>query len=320
MLQIKQSNKVRYIRKRHTILFVIGLINFFLMISLSSCKSSRSNYDVGYDLSIPSESIQLPGSLREVSGITLLDSTTVACIQDENGVVFIYDLVSHEIKTTLNFYDDGDYEGVCSVDTSIFILRSDGTLFEISNYKSTSLNVVSYPTEMTHANNEGLCYDKISNRLLIARKNKLGKGKGYKNKRAIYSFDLKTRKWKEDPVIEFDVDTVKKIALEEKIKLPLRNKKKKRDNEQIPVLRFASSEIAIHPITGKIFLLSSQDHLLFVVDIKGNVELVEPLNPLVFKQPEGIAFFKSGDILIANEGQRGSSTLLRFNYKPLIRN
>ena len=69
------------------------------------------------------------------------------------------------------------------MDTSIFILRSDGTLFEISNYTSNALNVISYPTEIKASNNEGLCYDKIMNRLLIARKNKLAKGKNYKNKR-----------------------------------------------------------------------------------------------------------------------------------------
>ncbi|HRG37150.1 MAG TPA: hypothetical protein PK289_01350 [Bacteroidia bacterium] len=220
------------------------------------------------------------------------------------------------MKSSLYFYENGDYEGICNVDTSIFILRSDGTLFEISNYTSNALNVISYPTEIKASNNEGLCYDKIMNRLLIARKNKLAKGKNYKNKRAIYSFDLKTRTLNENPVIEFDVDTLKQIALKEKIELPVKQKKKNKDKVPTPILRFASSEIAIHPITGKIFLLSATDHLLFIIDKNGKVEFVEQLNPLIFLQPEGIAFFKNGDMLISNEGQKKNSTLLRFKYKP----
>jgi uncharacterized protein YjiK len=254
-------------------------------------------------------------SLREISGITLLDNATIACIQDENGVVFIYDFLHKKMKNKLTFYDDGDYEGICKVDTSIFILRSDGRLFEISNYLAKSVATVQYPTEMKSANNEGLCYDNVHNRLLIARKNKLAKGKAYKNKRAIYAFDLKTKTLNSQPVLEFDVDTVKKIALEEKIKLPVKVKKKGKNKSVESILRFASSEIAIHPVTGKIFLLSSIDHLLFVIDKDGSIEHVAFLDPAIFIQPEGIAFLKNGDMFITNEGKKGSSTLLRFNYK-----
>lgn len=291
----------------------IWIFSFFLIIGSCGCKNSHSLVDIGYDLLHPSEMVELPDSLKEISGITLLDSVTIACVQDENGIVFIYDMLQHKMKAELNFYEDGDYEGICNVDTSLFILRSDGTLFEISNYHSKIVNVVSYPTEMKAANNEGLCYDKTLNRLLIARKNKIAKGKQYKNKRAIYAFDLKTRKMNENPVIEFDVDSIEKIALKEKIKLPVKNKKKgKTDNH---ILRFASSEIAIHPLTGKIFLLSSRDYLLFIINKDGSIQHVEQLNPLIFVQPEGIAFLKNGDMLITNEGQKRNSTLLRFSYR-----
>lgn len=316
MIRIEKIKPVRYLPIRNILLSVIRIFNSFLIIASLSCKSAQTIRDTGYDLSAPVGITELPDTLREISGITLLDSTTLACIQDENGVVFIYDMLMHKMKSSLYFYEDGDYEGICNVDTSIFILRSDGTLFEISNYTSNALNVISYPTEIKASNNEGLCYDKIMNRLLIARKNKLAKGKNYKNKRAIYSFDLKTRTLNENPVIEFDVDTLKQIALKEKIELPVKQKKKNKDKVPTPILRFASSEIAIHPITGKIFLLSATDHLLFIIDKNGKVEFVEQLNPLIFLQPEGIAFFKNGDMLISNEGQKKNSTLLRFKYKP----
>lgn len=294
-------------------LTVVWIISSFLIISSFGCKSSRSLVDIGYDLLKPDGKVELSDSLREISGITLLDSATVACIQDENGIVFIYDILQNKMKGELKFSEDGDYEGICNVDTSIFILRSDGTLFEISNYLSQTLSVISYPTEIQGSNNEGLCFDKAHHRLLIARKNKLAKGKEYKNKRAVYAFNLDTKTLDDKPVMEFDVDSIKKIALEEKIKLPVKHKKKNKTAEHI--LHFASSEVAIHPITGKLFLLSSADHLLFIINENGSISYVEQLNSLLFIQPEGIAFFKNGDMFISNEGQKSNSTLLRFNYK-----
>ncbi|MEO8211018.1 MAG: hypothetical protein ABI840_10685 [bacterium] len=52
-----------------------------------------------YDLTKPLSVNALPEILNEVSGITVMDSNTVACIQDENGTLFIYDVVKNKIKT-----------------------------------------------------------------------------------------------------------------------------------------------------------------------------------------------------------------------------
>lgn len=285
----------------------------FFLIILFSCKNGlKAHQDIGYTLSNPDLTLELPDTLREISGITLIDSTTIACIQDENGILFFYDILQNKIKSQYVFYDNGDYEGICLKDTSIFVLRSDGALFEISNYKSKEFRVIVYPTEMPGSNNEGLCYDKAHERLLIARKNKVAKGKDFKNKRAIYAFDLKSKLLNPKPVFEFDVDSVKKIAADENIPLPVKNKKKSKTSQ--PVIRFASSEIAIHPITKKLFLLSSTDHLLFIINAKGEIEHIEKLDHLIFKQPEGIAFQKNGDMLITNEGGNKNSTLLLFKY------
>jgi hypothetical protein len=287
--------------KRNLYLGITAIGVLLLVISLACCRNASTTdhkVDIGYDIEKPDEIVELPAILREISGITLVDSATVACIQDENGIVFLYDILQNKIRSQAVFYENGDYEGICHVDTTIFILRSDGALFEILNYHSTKLNVKTYPTEIPGANDEGLCYDKKHSRLLIARKNKIAKGKGFKSKRAIYAFDLETKTFNPKPVFEFDVDSIKKMPSEKKIRL-----------------RFASSEIAIHPITNKLFLLSSSDHLLFIIDESGNVVDIVKLNPGIFKQPEGITFQKNGDMLITNEGRNKNSTLLRFKYR-----
>jgi uncharacterized protein YjiK len=92
-----------------------------------------------------------------------------------------------------------------------------------------------------------------------------------------------------------------------------KNKRKSKD----PDIRFQVSDLAIHPITGKLFLLSSADKLLFVFNTKNEIEYIGRLNPDLFIQPEGITFMKNGDMYISNEGQKKSATLVRFNYRPV---
>lgn len=269
---------------------------------------------IGYNLSSPDRSFELPDILREVSGITSIDSTSFACVQDEDGVLFIYDLVNNEIKHYYSFHFEGDYEGIARVGKTIYILRSDGHLYEISDFESPGFQLASYETGIPADNNEGLCYDPTNDRLLIAIKGKSDKGADNKDKRLIYGFDLKTKTLSAEPVFEFDVETIKQFARNHKINLPTRSKKKKKDE---PIIRFRTSAIGIHPLTGKLFLLSASDHLFFIFNKNGQIEYMETLHPELFNKAEGITFFENGDMLITNEGQDDQPTLLRFNYRNL---
>ena len=94
-------------------------------------------------------------------------------------------------------------------------------------------------------------------------------------------------------------------------------KDKKKGKSKEPDIRFQVSDLAIHPITGNLFLLSSADKLLFVFNTKNELEYIGTLNPDLFIQPEGITFMKNGDLYISNEGQKKPATLVRFNYRPL---
>jgi uncharacterized protein YjiK len=116
------------------------------------------------------------------------------------------------------------------------------------------------------------------------------------------------------PVYTFDIDGLKDFARTNKISLPLKNSKKGLAVEAD--LKFQASGIAFHPITGKLYLLSAEDHMLFIFDKSGAVQHMIRLNPVMFNQPEGITFLENGDMFISNEGPgKGPGTLLRFNYK-----
>jgi len=265
----------------------------------------------GYNLNKPKSTLILPDTLREISGITQIDNTTIACIQDENGILFIYDIVTNKIKAQYRFNINGDYEGIARVNNYLYILRSDGVLFEISDYKSKNNKLQSYITGIPSGNNEGLCYDNNNNRLLIACKGKTDNASD-KDIRMIYSFDLKTKKLSNKPVFSFNVQEINMFAKKINVQLPARINKKGEKHES--AIKFKTSEIAIHPFSKKLYLLSAIDHLLFIFNMNGTIEDIELLNPQLFKKAEGITFLTNGDMLISNEAKGFKPTLLQFTY------
>ncbi|ASS49126.1 MAG: hypothetical protein A3D31_04650 [Candidatus Fluviicola riflensis] len=291
-------------------LTVLGILAF-----LESATFENHQKTPGYDLNSPDFSLVLPDTLREVSGVVCIDSATFACVQDENGIVFIYDFLKNQIKKQYSFNIDGDYEGITRIDKTLYVLRSDGMLYEISDYESPDFKLTSYATGVPARNNEGLCYDADHHRLLIASKGKIGKGPEYKDKRMIYGFDLNTKTLISEPVFDFNLQEIKQFAQKNNIKLPTRTKKHGEEAVAEPVLKFATSAICIHPITKKLYLLSAADHLLFIFDVGGNIEHLEVLNPVKFNKTEGITFLENGDMLVTNEAQDKKPTVLRFNYK-----
>jgi len=277
----------------------------FIAFLILECNSRNLNNETfaGYGLARPDTILILPDILHEISGLTIIDDSTVACIQDEHGIVIIYDISKNEIKNQLNFGINGDYEDIARVGKTLFILRSDGVLFEISDFEIENFNLVFFETGIPAKDNEGLCYDKDNNRLLIA----------CKSKRSIYSFDLSTKTLSAEPAFTFDVDALIKFAHKNNIKLKTR--KTKKDLFPEPILKFRTSAICINPITKKLFLISAEDHLLFIFNIDGRIEHIEKLPHKIFIQPEGLTFTNNGDMLISNEGKDKSPTIVRFDYK-----
>lgn len=258
----------------------------------------------------PTRRYELPSILNEVSGLVVKDSATVVCVQDELGVLYDYSLKKKEISAETNFAEPGDFEGITKVNSDYWVLRSDGVLFRITPKEKNNL-IESFSTQIPADNNEGLCYDAKNNRLLIACKGKIGKGKELKDKRRIYAFDLSTMTLSDEPVYDFEIAEVVAYVEREDLNVPKREKKK----QEIPVIRFRISAIGIHPISGELYVLSSADHMLLIYNASGQLLEVNLLDEEMYNKPEGISFFENGDLLISNEGQDKHPTLFLLNYK-----
>ena len=294
----------------------------FLTCIFASCNQHDKNkrnkvptMDIGYNLSAPDKVYILPKNLKEISGITELDSARIACIQDEREIVFIFDLNAGQIISRIDYDYKGDYEGLARVDSTLYILRSDGEVTQIKNFEAEKRVRSTFHSGIQFKDDEGLCYDPATNYLLITTKEIPHKGSGNRDKRFIYGFDLTSKRPLPEPVFTIDLSVIDSFALAHSIKVPLKDKKKGKSKG--PDIRFQVSDLAIHPINGKLFLLSSADKLLFVFNTKNEIEFIGRLNPGLFAQPEGITFLKNGDMLISNEGRNKPATLVRFNYRPV---
>lgn len=274
--------------------------------------NSLAQNSIPYNLKQEGQTIVLPPQLREVSGITIIDSKTLACVQDEEGLIFIYDLEKQQIKQKIRFAGSGDYEGITLAGKDMYVLRSDATLFHIQNYQSTQRIIDSIATGIPNKDNEGLCFDEKNNRLLIGSKSKIAKGAEYKNLRTIYAFDLKHYKLKEKPLYTYDINAVKEFAAKNQITLPTMHGKKN-PNEEEPALKFQLSGIYIHPKSNLLYALSASDYFLFVFNDQGEIIHLEVLNPEKFNKAEGIAIMPNGDLYISNEGQTGDPKILLFS-------
>ncbi len=283
---------------------------FFLNVN-AECQSGNTLRRIEYDLSSPDNVYVLPPALYEISGLTETDASTIACIQDEHGIFFFYDINKNQIVRQVVFGSEGDYEDIVRVDKTLYVMRSDELLIEIKDFNSGNLKSASYSTGIPGKNTEGLCYDRKNNRLLLVPKETSDDNPDNKGKRFIYGFDLGSKKLIRGPVLMLDIPMIEKFAIENNIKVPVKGKK---GEKKEPDIKLKISAISIHPISYRLYVLSGTERLLLVFDMNGNIEYLERLDKDLFTQPEGITFMKNGDMFISNEGRNAEATLIRFNY------
>ena len=234
---------------------------------------------------------EMPKVLTEISGLTYINDQLFACVQDELGTIFIYNAASSSVEKEIPFAGSGDYEGIASVGESIWVLRADGKLFEVTDLNAAKPLVKEYATHLTvKQDSEGLCYDKKNNRLLIAIK---GAEPGNENYKGIYAFDITTKKMDQQPV--YKIDLLSEVFESGK-------KKKAAINP---------SGIAIHPSNSEIYITDGRNPQLLVIDTKGSIKKLYQLDTKEFAQPEGIIFNSSGDLFISNEGTTEPGNILQ---------
>ena len=75
---------------------------------------------------------------------------------------------------------------------------------------------------------------------------------------------------------------------------------------------FSPSGIAIHPMTGEMFVLSTAGRLLVVLSPEGEIVRIERMKKSLQPQPEGICFDSDGSLFIASEGDGGTALISKY--------
>lgn len=232
----------------------------------------------------------LPDALKEISGISRIDADHFACVQDELGKVFIYNIRTSAIEKEIAFAGKGDYEGIAIAGQNMYILQANGSIFEISNYTKVDPSVKLYKTPLgKKQDSESLAFDKKNNRLLIAVKSGELDGPDYKG---IYAFDLRTKTMDTKPVFRID------------LRDPVFGAEKMPGNAILP------SDLEVHPSTGYIYIIEGTKPKLLILNADGVIQSLFKLKGNEFSQPEGISISPEGLIYISNEGNDNPGNIL----------
>lgn len=269
-----------------------------------STIGTSGNTEKLYKLTDPDEEWKLPEDLVEVSGNTWVDDNHLILIEDLHPELYLIQLngdkadLEKKIPFAETEKDKYDIEDVVLTGNVVYALYSHGTIFRVDGWNGTSPKTETFKTFLKKENNaEGLCYDPVSKKLLVACKEDPGIKGADKFTKAIYSFDPAKGKMDKDPFMVITEDMFKSLN----------------DDK----LDFYPSAIGVHPLTNDIYILSTKDTKCLAVFSHDGKKLksFQYIDKDLMPQPEGICFAPDGTMYISSEGKKGDPGNL-FRFKP----
>jgi hypothetical protein len=240
----------------------------------------------GYNLAAPVKFV-LSEPLREISGICFLrsDPDTMYAIEDGTGKLYYFHLGNGRFPFR-RFGGHGDYEDVAILgDKEFVVLRSDGSLFvfPVSIARNGGKAAVrSYEHILPAGEYESLFGDEDGQLIALCKNCAID----YQHKEV------------SGYVLGYGAGHALAI----------------RDHFKVEAA-FHPSCLARHPKTKEWYLISAVNKVLIVLDGQWKVKGMYALDPILFKQPEGLAFDRGGNMYISNEGGQGRPNVLVFSYK-----
>jgi len=257
-----------------------------------------------YDLSHPEKKWRLSPDLQEISGNTWIDNNHLLVIEDLTPNLYLVrlDADTATIEKKVSFKEETpgekfDVEDVTIVNNTVYALWSHGAVFKVTNWQAKP-EMKEVKTFLSKENNtEGICFDPVTNNLLVTCKNESDVEDEKKSTRAVYEFDLKADSLKREPFMLIHKKDLEKQAGEK--------------------LNFFPSAIAVHPVTHNIYILSTKDTKCMAV-FKHSGELIsfETIDKELLPQPEGLCFSPDGTLYISTEGKQGQPGFIyQYNKK-----
>lgn len=265
-----------------------------------------------YDLNYPYAYFELDEILKNISGLSpTSDPNTVASLGSDEGKMYMINKKTGKIASSAFFVTEGDFQAVEFVRDTAFALKSNGQLYKIWNLRGAQKNVKMVKTNFPRtASLSGLTYDMANNRLLISAK---GQKEG-EFSREIYAYDVKTGQSSPEPVYEITLASFKGFLSNKSDKQYVKLREDYVSRPNTKGFDFVPSSIAVHPMTGNLYVVSSVNQVLLVLDAQGEIVEMTKLKKDSHLQPQAICFDEEGTMYIANEAKDGTPAKL-FQYK-----
>jgi len=272
-----------------------------VIILLEACKPGTKSSEIiteskdnfPFNISIPDKRYELPKKLNEISGVAAVNDSIIACVADEKGVVYFFNLNSNIIDNEIVFSGKGDFEDLTIVGDTIYILDSKGVIWSIKKFtqqpliSSIQLNI-DKPFEL-----EGLCHR--GDTLFVAAKYYHNEKRDSEGRLPIWKISMASMLLY-SPL----------FYLPDIIKPP--------GSVSIP---FHTSAFLFNEINKEWIFISTHSKWMIRCGYYGNILSTQSLSAQEFTQPKGICFNPSGNLLISNEGRDGVASILLFTRKKL---
>jgi len=245
----------------------------------------------GYDLNKP-VIINLSKKIDEISGIAYSSSdSSLFAIDDNTGFLYKIRLTKGPDIQKWEFGKKADYEDLVLVDSAFYILESSGKIIHfplkvpITEAKIDKLELKGFNEFET------LYYDADQKRLVLLCKECKEDGS---DKVSAYGYAVTGNEFSKAPVLTMKREEVEKIS-----------------GTKMGRLKVSAGNI--NPLTGEIFIISSINKVLIVMDNEYNIKGVYELQRNVFGHPEGLCFAPDGTLFISNEaGESKKANVLIF--------
>lgn len=281
---------MRSVRAAFIYTFITILTTVYISCTGKINYSSPPGYDLGHPLKI-----FLPSALTEISGIIYYPKdTSLFAISDETGTLYKIFPDKKMLVQKWKFGSNHDYEDLQRVDSTFYILASNGNIVSIKFSKTAPVQVNNFKMDDKEKNEfESLYFDSTLHKLILICKDCKADKKSTVSTR---TFDMISKTYSSGPYTINVKEIVKMMHTKE--------------------MKFKPSAAAINPVTHELFIISSVNKTLIIADINGKIKQAYLLRSSIYKQPEGIAFTPAGDLLISNESARqGDANILVIKRK-----
>jgi len=259
------------------------MLPFFLIVILifpGEQKKKPEYFDVK---PTSSRRMDLPNSLREISGLAMDSDSRLFAHNDEEGIIFEIDIARGTIVKQFSIGEEDDFEGLAIAGSKFYMVNSSGVVYEFGEGSpGETVRYTTYTTSLSaNYDVEGLCYDPHTASLLLACKGYSGlRNTGQK---AVFSFSLETHRLAKEPRFLLSISDLER---------------------RLGGKPFRPSSIEFNTVTQTFFILDSELRSVAEVSQSGSLLNAFRLDKSLHPQPEGITFDGKGNMIISDEGSK----------------